>query len=51
MDNVKNDMYYSKKIRDNMAFLVKHTKGLSQKEIEHNEIRYWMCTFHNLILK
>lgn len=38
MDNVKNDMYYSKKIRDNMVFLVKHTKGLSQKEIENNEI-------------
>ena len=38
MDNKKNDSYYIKKIATDLRFVLEHTKGLTQDELEHNEI-------------
>lgn len=38
MDNVKNDRYYARKIATDLEFIVKHTKDVSLKELEANEI-------------
>ena len=38
MDNVKNDNYHALKIRDDLAFIVKHMKDISQEELGTNEV-------------
>ena len=38
MDNIKDNQYYLKKIVTDLAFVLEHTKGLTQKELEGNEI-------------
>lgn len=38
MDNLKNDPYYSEKIRQDLAFIVKHTKDIDQEELGKNEV-------------
>jgi uncharacterized protein with HEPN domain len=38
MDNKKDDAYYVKKIAADLAFVLEHTKGLTQQELEENEI-------------
>lgn len=38
MDNKKDNYYYIKKIITDLAFILEHTKGLTQKELEDNEI-------------
>lgn len=38
MDNTKNDDYYVGKLRDDLAFIVRHMKGISLEELTENEI-------------
>lgn len=38
MDNIKNDNYYLEKIISNLEFLIEHTKGKTQAEIESNPL-------------
>ena len=38
MDNKKNNVYYLKRIITDIEFVLKHTKGLSQTELENNEL-------------
>ena len=38
MDNKKDDRYYLQKIITDLAFIVAHTQGISQQELEANEI-------------
>lgn len=38
MDNKKDNAYYVKKIVTDLAFILEHTKGLTQQELEENEI-------------
>lgn len=38
MDNVKNDRYYLEKIKTDLRFVIAHTEGKSQAEIESNEL-------------
>jgi len=38
MDNKKGNIYYVKKIITDLAFIIEHTKGLTLKELENNEI-------------
>ena len=38
MDNVKNDLYYIKKLRDDLSFIVAHTKDITFEELGTNEI-------------
>lgn len=38
MDNKKTDQYYIKKIVTDLAFIIEHTKDLTQEELEENEI-------------
>ncbi len=38
MDNRKTDSYYIQKITTDLAFLVAHTEGLSQEQLEEQEI-------------
>lgn len=38
MDNVKNDNYYLTKILSDLEFLIEHTKGKTQSEIENNPV-------------
>lgn len=38
MDNKKDNSYYIKKIVTDLAFILEHTKGLTQDELEDNEI-------------
>lgn len=38
MDNKKDNAYYVKKIVTDLAFVLEHTKGLTQQELEENEI-------------
>lgn len=38
MDNKKDSAYYLGKITKDLAFIVAHTQGLSQKELEDNEV-------------
>ena len=38
MDNRKDNRYYIKKIVTDLAFVLDHTEGLTQDELENNEI-------------
>jgi len=38
MDNKKTDSYYIKKIVTDLAFIITHTEGLTQAQLEENEI-------------
>lgn len=38
MDNKKDSAYYIKKIVTDLAFILEHTRGLTQQELEDNEI-------------
>ena len=38
MDNKKDDLYYAGKIRDDLRFIVGHTKGITVGDLEENEI-------------
>ena len=38
MDNKKDNKYYANKIVTDLAFIVKHTTGLSQSDLAKNEI-------------
>lgn len=38
MDNKKDNAYYVKKIVTDLAFIIEHTRGLTQRELEENEI-------------
>lgn len=38
MDNKKDNSYYLKKIVTDLTFILEHTQGLTQKELEDNEI-------------
>ena len=38
MDNKKDDSYYIKKIATDMAFIIEHTRFLTQAELEENEV-------------
>lgn len=38
MDNKKDNAYYVRKIVTDLAFLLEHTNGLTQQELEENEI-------------
>lgn len=45
MDNKKDNRYYLKKITADLTFICEHTKGLSQEELEENEILVDSCLF------
>ena len=45
MDNKKDNRYYLKKIIAALAFICEHTKGLSQEELEENEVLVDSCLF------
>lgn len=38
MDNVKSDLFYLEKLREDLKFIVVHTKDLSLEELGRNEI-------------
>lgn len=38
MDNKKDNKYYVKKIVTDLAFIIKHTNGLTQADLDRNEI-------------
>jgi uncharacterized protein with HEPN domain len=38
MDNVKNDLYYIKKLREDLSFIFAHTKDITFEELGTNEI-------------
>lgn len=38
MDNIKNDQYYACKLRDDLAFIVTHMKGIDLEELSKNEV-------------
>lgn len=38
MDNKKTDRYYVKKIVTDLTFILAHTEGLSQNQLEENEV-------------
>lgn len=38
MDNVKNDGYYLTKIIDDLEFMIEHTKGKTQNQIEEDPL-------------
>ena len=38
MDNVKNDAYYLNKILTDLCFMIEHTRGKSQYDIEHDPV-------------
>lgn len=38
MDNKKDNTYYVKRIISDLAFVVEHTEGVTQAELEENEI-------------
>lgn len=38
MDNIKNDRYYLDKILEDLAFMIKHTEGITQNEMEENPL-------------
>ena len=45
MDNKKTDQYYVKKIVTDLQFILKHTEGLTQEELEENEILIYSVMF------
>lgn len=38
MDNAKNDLYYIRKLREDLTFIVAHTKEITIEELGTNEI-------------
>ena len=38
MDNIKNDNYFVGKIREDIDFIVKHTKNIGMEDLNNNEI-------------
>ena len=38
MDNKKTDLYYARKIIADLTFVIAHTKGLTQAQLETNEV-------------
>lgn len=38
MDNVKDDLYYARRILNDLSFIIKHTADLSQVEFETDEV-------------
>lgn len=38
MDNDKNDTYYLEKIKSDLKFVISHTEGKTQEEIENNDL-------------
>ena len=38
MDEIKNDEYYLKKIKDDLEFMIKHMQGVSQQAFEVDEL-------------
>ncbi len=38
MDNVKDDTFFADKIRDDLIFIVSHTKNIDEEELSKNEI-------------
>lgn len=38
MDNIKNDHFYVKKIRQDLSFIVEHMKDVDQDELNKNEL-------------
>lgn len=38
MDNIKNDRYYLEKIIADLAFVMEHTQGKTQEELEENQL-------------
>ena len=45
MDNKKDNKYYIKKIVTDLAFIIKHTDGLTLEELEANDILLDYVTF------
>ena len=45
MDNKKDNRYYLQKVVMDLTFICKHTAGLSQEELEENEILVDSCLF------
>ena len=45
MDNKKDNRYYLKKITTDLAFIHEHTVGLTQEELEENEVLVDSCLF------
>lgn len=38
MDNSKGDNYFASKLREDMAFIVKHTTDISIEQLQNNEV-------------
>ena len=38
MDNVKDDLYYVRKIQEDLAFIMKHMTDMDEEELAHNEL-------------
>lgn len=38
MDNTKNNAYYSRKIKDDLAFIMKHMSGVDEEELGNSEL-------------
>ena len=38
MDNKKDNSYYLKRIIKDLVFILEHTKGITQEQLEENEI-------------
>ena len=38
MDNIKNDIYYVRKIVTDLQFVIDHTDGISKDELKSNEV-------------
>ena len=38
MDNIKDDTYFANRIRNDLSFIVKHTKDIDEAELSNNEI-------------
>lgn len=45
MDNKKDNRYYLQKVVMDLTFICKHTAGLSQEELEENEVLVDSCLF------
>ena len=38
MDNVKNDLYYIRKVREDLSFIIKYMKDVDEEELAQNEL-------------
>ena len=45
MDNKKDNRYYLKKITTDLTFIREHTAGLTQEDLEQNEVLVDSCLF------